>query len=56
MTIYKVVGLRVGSDDRWGVQWIDADGRTDVIGPFDTEAEAHAEAERLSELEAERST
>jgi len=56
MTIYKVVELQVGSDDRWGVQWITPDGETDTIGPFDTEAEAHAEAQRMTDLESLRST
>ena len=56
MTIYKVVPMLVGTDERWGVEWISTDGKTAIIGPFDTQAEAHAEAERMSSLEAERST
>jgi hypothetical protein len=54
MTIYKVVPMRVESDERWGVEWVTADGRKGIIGPFATQAKAHAEAERMSALEGER--
>lgn len=56
MTIYKVVPMSVGGEARWGVEWIATDGTTGTIGPFDTEAEAHAEAERLSDLDGRRET
>ena len=56
MTIYKVVPMSVGAEVRWGVEWIATDGTTGTIGPFDTQAEAHAEAERLSDLDARRET
>jgi hypothetical protein len=55
MTIYKVVGYWVGLDEKWGVQCIPVDGPVNVIGPFDTEAEAHAASEEMAELDAERS-
>jgi hypothetical protein len=54
MTLYKVVPMTVGPDERWGVEWIATDGETGIIGPFDTQAEAHTEAERLSALEGTR--
>jgi hypothetical protein len=54
MTLYKVVPMQVGQDARWGVECISDDGTTDVIGPFETEAQAHREAERMATLEGER--
>jgi hypothetical protein len=54
MTLYKVVPMLVGTAERWGVEWITTDDKTGIIGPFETQAEAHAEAERLADLEANR--
>ena len=55
MTIYKVIPMPDGPDGLWAVQCIGTDGNATVIGPFDSETEAHEEAERMADLEGERS-